>query len=95
MHHTKGVSDDSGQGKGHLQSAQLRDRILVKSFVLPENSELSIRSGTIRTRIYGSELSSSGSNKHYIRHPHGCGSCSKSFGSKDALRRHRFEKHSY
>jgi hypothetical protein len=94
MHHTNGVLEDSGKEEGPYSSAQTRDRTLLGPSLLPEDSELAIKSIALRQSIYGNGKNHS-ETKHYVRKPHHCDNCQRGFSSKGALREHMFDRHSY
>jgi hypothetical protein len=94
MHPTNGVLENSGKEDGTMRSAQSRDRIHPMPTILPEDSELSQRSVALRTSLY-SNASPKDVPRHYVRKPHCCDNCQLAFSSKDGLRNHMFEKHSY
>ncbi len=95
MHHTNGFLENSGPEDGTPQSAQTRDRTLLRPSSRPEYSELTEKSMSLRERIYGTDKSSDTDMRHYVRKPRHCDNCPEVFSSKVALRNHRFSKHSY
>jgi hypothetical protein len=93
MHNTNGFLENSGPVEGHYLRIPPKDRTPPLAFQRPEYSELSNLSVTLREKIYGTGAGRE--YKHYIRRPHRCESCNAAFGSKAAMREHRFQMHSY